>query len=109
MTIMLPAATGTHPDAEPATGPPANLRQLASEGPMTLRPARGQPVAGRPRLGIGPALFGIRPASSRARRNSNSMWALRLRKSSAAHLARASWTFGSIRSSTCLRSFTDQE
>jgi hypothetical protein len=33
MTIMLPAATGTHPDAEPATGPPANLRQLASEGP----------------------------------------------------------------------------
>ena len=69
----------------------------------------GQAVGGRPRLGKGPAFFGIRPASSRARRSSISMWALRLRNSSAAHWARASWTVGSIRSSTCLRSLTDQE
>lgn len=66
-------------------------------------------MGGRPRFGIGAALFGMRPASSRARRSSISMWALRLRRSSAAHLASASWTVGSIRSSNCLRSFTDYE
>ena len=36
------------------------------------------------------------------------MWALRLRNSSAAHLASASWTAGSIRSSIGLRSLTTQ-
>jgi hypothetical protein len=66
-------------------------------------------VGGRPRLGMGRALLGILPASSRARRNSISMWALRLRNSSAAHWASASWTAGSIRSKICLRSLTDQE
>lgn len=69
----------------------------------------GQAAGGRPRLGKGPAFLGIRPASSRARRSSISMWAFRLRNSSAAHRARASWTVGSIRSSTCFRSFTDYE
>ena len=72
-------------------------------------PGSRRSMGGRPRLGKGPALFGIRPASSRARRSSISIWALRLRNSSAAHRARASWTAGSIRSSTCLRSFTDHE
>ena len=68
------------------------------------RPAPPLRFGGRPRLGMGPACRGIRPASSRARRSSISIWALRLRNSSAAHRARASWTAGSMRSSTCLRS-----
>jgi hypothetical protein len=67
------------------------------------------PVGGRPRLGKGWALFGIRPASSSARRNSISMWAFKLRNSSPAQRVSASWTAGSIRSSTCLRSLTDYE
>jgi hypothetical protein len=37
------------------------------------------------------------------------MWALTLLNSSAAHRARASWTAGSIRTRTCLRSPTVQE
>jgi len=45
---------------------------------------------GRPGLRIFPAWLGIRPASRSARRSRNSIWALVLRKSSAAHLARAS-------------------
>jgi len=72
-------------------------------------PGSRRSVGGRPRLGKGPALFGIRPASSRARRSSISMWALMLRNSSAAHRAKASWTMGSILSSTCLRSLTGHE
>src|ERR1700689_1269519 len=35
------------------------------------------------------------------------MWALRLRRSSAAQCARASWTAGSILSKICLRSLTN--
>jgi len=69
----------------------------------------GHEVDGRPRLGKGPALFGIRPASESARRSSISTWAFRLRNSSAAQRARASWTAGSIRTSTGLRSLTDHE
>ena len=37
------------------------------------------------------------------------MWALRLRNSPAAQRASASWTSGSMRSSTCFRSLTDYE
>jgi hypothetical protein len=37
------------------------------------------------------------------------MWALMLRNSSAAHRASASWTAGSIRTSTGFRSFTAYE
>src|SRR5277367_917217 len=50
------------------------------------------------------ALPGIRPASPRARRSRNSIWALVERISSAAHFARASWTAGSSRSRMLLRS-----
>jgi hypothetical protein len=64
-------------------------------------------VGGRPRRGRGPDFFGILPASFSARRKSISMWALRLRRSSAAQCAKASWTAGSIRSRICLRSLTD--
>ena len=66
-------------------------------------------MGGRPRRGMDPTFFGVRPASSRARRSSISIWALTLRNSSAAHLANASWTAGSIRRSTCLRSLTAHE
>ena len=52
-------------------------------------PGSRRSMGGRPRLGKGPAFFGIRPASSRARRSSISIWALVLRNSSAAHRARA--------------------
>src|ERR1700689_4597967 len=47
-----------------------------------------------------------RPDSLRARRSRNSIWALVLRSSSAAHRARASWTDGSSRSRMFLRSAT---
>jgi hypothetical protein len=83
-------------------------RRVAGESPESAwqRRCSGGPYGfgGRPRLGIGPACRGIRPASLRARRSTISTWALRLRKSSLAHRARASWTAGSMRSSTCLRS-----
>src|ERR1019366_1205409 len=58
---------------------------------------------GRPRLGRGPAAA-PRPASLKARRKRNSIWALVLRSSSDAHRASASWTDGSSRSRTLLRS-----
>src|SRR5215472_15193813 len=61
---------------------------------------------GRPRGRIGPARPGSRPASASARRSRNSIWALVLRSSSLAHLASASWTAGSSRSRTLLRSVT---
>src|SRR5215470_271225 len=63
-------------------------------------------AGGRPRCRIGPARPGSRPASASARRSRNSIWALVLRSSSLAHLARASWTAGSSRSRTLLRSVT---
>lgn len=47
---------------------------------------------------------GMRPASVNARRRRKSIWAFVLRSSSAAHLASASWTAGSRRNSTLLRS-----
>ena len=53
-----------------------------------------------------PGMAGQPPASARARRSRNSIWALVLRNSSAAHRASASWTAGSSRSSTPLRSLT---
>jgi hypothetical protein len=46
---------------------------------------------------------GSRPASTSARRNTNSIWALVLRKSSPAHRANALCTSGSRRSSTAFR------
>src|SRR5215469_8580972 len=46
----------------------------------------------------------MRPASDRARRSRNSIWALVDRISSAAHFASASWTAGSSRSRMLLRS-----
>jgi hypothetical protein len=46
--------------------------------------------AGRPGRRWGVTRLGSRPASARARRSRNSIWALVLRSSSAAHLARAS-------------------
>src|SRR5499427_10590087 len=61
---------------------------------------------GRPGRRIVPAPLGIRPASARARRSRNSIWALVLRSSSEAHRASASWTAGSSRSSRLLRSLT---
>ena len=66
----------------------------------------GRPAGGRPRGRIRPAWRGSRPVPASARRSRNSIWALVLRSSSAAHLARASWTAGSSRSSTLLRSLT---
>src|SRR5499427_2122259 len=66
----------------------------------------GLPRGGRPGRRIFPAWLGIRPASASARRSRNSIWALVLRNSSAAHRARASWTAGSSRSNTLLRSLT---
>jgi hypothetical protein len=63
-------------------------------------------AGGRPRGRIGRARPGSRPASASARRSRNSIWALVLRSSSPAHRARASWTAGSSRSSTLLRSVT---
>src|SRR5260221_12684243 len=62
------------------------------------------PARGRPRGRISRACLGSRPASASARRSTNSIWALVLRSSSAAHLAKASWTAGSSRSSTPLPS-----
>ena len=88
---------------------PARSMERATGASVAASDVGVTELGGRPRLGRGPALFGIRPASSRARRSSISIWALRLRNSSAAHRARASWTAGSIRSSTCLRSLTDHE
>jgi len=79
----------------------------ASNGRLRLprrRCAGRQGFGGRPRLGMGAAVRGIRPASLSARRSSISIWALRLRSSSLAHRASASWTAGSKRSGTCLRS-----
>src|SRR5260221_11311963 len=64
------------------------------------------PARGRPRGRICRACLGSRPASASARRSRNSIWALVLRSSSAAHLAKASWTAGSSRSRTPLRSLT---
>src|SRR6185312_13333723 len=61
---------------------------------------------GRPGLRISPTRPGSRPASARARRRRNSIWALVLRSSSAAHRARASWTAGSSRSRMLFRSLT---
>jgi len=58
---------------------------------------------GRPRLRIGPA-DGLRPASLSARRRTNSICALVLRSSSAAHRASASCTEGSSRKRMLLRS-----
>jgi len=84
-------STARTPATEPLSCPDRNVSAVYGFG-------------GRPRLGIGPACRGIRPASSRARRRSISIWALRLRRSAAAHRARASWTAGSMRSSSCLRS-----
>src|SRR5215469_18912531 len=55
---------------------------------------------------MAPTWPGSRPASARARRRRNSIWALVLRSSSAAHRARASWTAGSRRSRRLLRSLT---
>src|SRR5215469_300789 len=66
----------------------------------------GLPRGGRPCRRIRPAPLGIRPASASARRSRNSIWALVLRSSSEAHRASASWTAGSSRSSTPLRSLT---
>src|SRR5437660_8765401 len=66
----------------------------------------GSALGGRPRRGMRPALSGNRPASARARRNTNSICALLLRSSSAAQRARASWTAGSNLSRTLLRSVT---
>src|SRR6266851_10291198 len=66
----------------------------------------GLPARGRPRGRICPACRGSRPASASARRSTNSIWALVLRSSSAAHRATASCTAGSSRSSTPLRSLT---
>src|SRR5258708_10084354 len=66
----------------------------------------GLPARGRLRGRICRACLGSRPASASARRSRNSIWALVLRSSSAAHLAKASWTAGSSRSSTPLRSLT---
>ena len=63
----------------------ANATALA-----TLAAHSGGLVRGRPGLRISPALLGSRPASASARRSRNSIWALVLRSSSAAHLARAS-------------------
>jgi len=51
-----------------------------------------------------PAFFGIRPCSVSARRRRNSIWALVLRRSSAAQRARASCTAGSNRRRIFLRS-----
>ncbi len=94
-----------------ASGGGARLCQREQRGGASsgALPSSGVPVSaatggGRPRLGMGLACRGIRPASLRARRSSISMWALRLRNSSADHRVRASWTVGSMRSSTCLRS-----
>src|SRR5204863_6433879 len=55
---------------------------------------------------MAPTLPGSRPASARARRRMNSIWALVRRSSSAAHRARASWTAGSRRSRMLFRSLT---
>ena len=78
---------------------------------MKLIPASGLvpgrlAAGGRPRGRIGPARPGSLPASASARRSRNSIWALVLRNSSLAHRARASWTAGSRRSRTLLRSVT---
>jgi hypothetical protein len=74
----------------------------AVAGRVPVRLAAG----GRPRGRIGPARPGSRPASASARRSRNSIWALVLRSSSLAHLARASWTAGSSRRRMLLRSVT---
>src|SRR5690348_7415694 len=55
---------------------------------------------------MAPTSPGSRPASARARRRRNSIWALVLRSSSAAQRVRASWTAGSSRSRMLLRSLT---
>src|SRR5580698_4743722 len=88
-------------DGRPRPGP-SQVAGQSSGGPVSLRLAAG----GRPRGRIGPARPGSRPASARARRSRNSIWALVLRSSTLAHRARASWTAGSRRSSTLLRSVT---
>lgn len=62
-------------------------------------------LRGRPRCGNGATSLGSRPFRRNASRSATSIWALRLRKSSSAHLANASCTLGSSRTSTARRSF----
>src|SRR5277367_5271147 len=66
------------------------------------RTARG----GRPLRGMSPALSGRRPAARSDLRSKSSIWAVVLRSSSAAQRARASYTAGSTRRRTLLRSGT---
>jgi len=77
---------------------PAARRRPSDHVPLRVggRPAPGH----RPRLLRHSARVLERPPQAGISR-----WALRLRNSSEAHRARASWTVGSIRNSTCLRSW----
>ena len=90
-----------------STSLPRSRRPPArSVGRAVLRRSSSMPlVRRRPRRGDAAALEGgSRPASRRARRSRNSIWPLRLRRSSAAQARRAAIVSGSSRSRNGLRS-----
>src|ERR1022692_66046 len=92
--------------AVPALATPRRYQPDRSSSRADQVASAALPARGRPRGRIGLARPGSRPASASARRSRYSIWALVLRSSSLAHLASASWTAGSSRRSTPLRSVT---
>lgn len=85
----------------------ADVRSCGSGARLRLgKRGHASLAGGLPGLRILPAWLGSRPASASALRSRNSIWALVLRNSSAAHRARASCTAGSSRSRIPLRSLT---
>ena len=83
-------AEGLQPPGTETPAPRLRRRFLSAHRPDSNPRVSGGLLRGRPGLRISPALPGSRPASASARRSRNSIWALVLRNSSAAHLARAS-------------------
>jgi hypothetical protein len=96
-------ATARSPGSPPAPTPCSRPRYSSWLDASSLESGS---FLGRPRFGMGREDEGPRPASVRARRSRNSICALVLRNSSAAHRVRASWTEGSSRRRMFLRSAT---